>query len=153
VFATAPVFDQRVVQALQQMLNDVGFNIEISVTDMPTYLNIVRSEPSENSELSFGRWSCACQDADGIAYPTLHSGSAWSRVNDPELDELLETARVSLDEQTRKDAYEKVHQIVREKYYILPMYQAAVLYGAASDLTFEPTANESMFLNRMSIAE
>lgn len=151
--ATAPVFDQRIVQAVQQMLTDVGFNVEISMTDMPTYLGIVRSEPAENSELSFGRWSCACQDADGIAYPTLHSSSDWSRVNVPEIDALLEEARVSLDEQVRLDAYAKVAQMVRENYYLLPMYQAAVLYGASSDLTFEPTANESMFLNRMSVSE
>lgn len=151
--ATAPVFDQRIVQAVQQMLNDVGFNVSISMTDMPTYLDIVRSEPAENSELSFGRWSCACQDADGIAYPTLHSDSSWSRVNVPELDALLETARGSLDPEVRQEAYDQVHQMVRDNYYLLPLYQAAVLYGASSDLSFTPTANESMFLNRMSITE
>jgi peptide/nickel transport system substrate-binding protein len=153
ILATAPVFDQRIVQAVQQMLNDAGFNVSISMTDMPTYLGIVRSDPADNSELSFGRWSCACQDADGIAYPTLHSDSSWSRVNVPELDALLEKARVALDPAVRQDAYNKVHQIVRDNYYLLPMYQAAVLYGAASELTFQPTANESMFLNRMSITQ
>ncbi|MEP2640944.1 MULTISPECIES: ABC transporter substrate-binding protein [Roseobacteraceae] len=151
--ATAPVFDQRIVQAVQQMLNDAGFNISISMTDMPTYLNIVRSDPAENSELSFGRWSCACQDVDGIGYPTLHSDSAWSRVNLPELDVLLEKARVSLDPAVRQGAYNEVSQIVRDNYYLLPLYQAAVLYGATADLEFAPTANESMFLNRMSISE
>jgi peptide/nickel transport system substrate-binding protein len=149
--ATAPVFDQRIVQALQQMLNDAGFNISISMSDMPTYLGIVRSDPSENSELSFGRWSCACQDADGIAYPVLHSDSNWSRVNVPELDALLETARASLDAAVRQEAYNNVHQMVRDNYYTLPLYQAAVLYGAKSNLNFVPTANESMFLNRMSM--
>lgn len=154
VFATAPVFDQRVVQALQQMLNDVGFNVSISMTDMPTYLAAARSEDrSARPDLNFGRWSCACQDADGIAYPLLHSSSSWSRVNNPELDALLETARTSLDESVRQDAYTKVHQIVRENYLLLPIYQAAVLYGASSSLEFTPTANESMFINRMSWSE
>ncbi|SDY96777.1 peptide/nickel transport system substrate-binding protein [Jannaschia faecimaris] len=153
-FGTAPVFDQRIVQALQQMLNDVGFDIEISITDMPTYLASARNpDRPERPELSFGRWSCACQDADGIAYPLLHSSSSWSRVNVPELDELLQTARVSLDEAVRQEAYARVHEIVRENYYVLPLYQAAVLYGASDDIAFEPTANESMFLNRMSISE
>ena len=149
-FATAPVFDQRIVQALQQMLNDVGFNVEISMTDMPTYLAAARQDDrAERPGASFGRWSCACQDADGIAYPLLKSDSSWSRVNDPEIDELLETARVSLDEQVRLDAYAEVARIVRDNYYVLPMYQAAVLYGAVAGLGFEPTANESLFLNRM----
>ena len=69
------------------------------------------------------------------------------------IDVLLEKARVSLDPKVRQDAYNEVHQMVRENYYILPMYQAAVLYGSAADLEFEPTANESMFLNRMSVSE
>ncbi|KUF11809.1 ABC transporter substrate-binding protein [Pseudoponticoccus marisrubri] len=153
-FATAPVFDQRVVQALQQMLNDVGFNISISMTDMPTYLAAARApDRAERPELNFGRWSCACQDADGIAYPLLHSGSSWSRVSNAELDALLEEARTSLDENVRLAAYEKVHQIVRDDYLVRPIYQAAVLYGARAELEFEPTANESMFLNRMSWSE
>lgn len=151
--ATAPVFDQRIVQALQQMLNDAGFNVSIAMNDMPTFLSIVRSDPSENSELNFGRWSCACQDADGIAYPTLHSTSSWSRVNVPEIDSLLDEARASLDTSVRQAAYNKVHEIVRENYYTLPLYQAAVLYGSTADLAFEPTANESMFLNRMSMSK
>ncbi len=152
--ATAPVFDQRIVQAVQQMLDDAGFSVEISMTDMPTYLADAQAEDrAERPALSFGRWSCACQDADGIAYPLLHSSSNWSRVADPEIDALLDEARVSLDEQVRLDAYAEVAQLVRENYYLLPMYQAAVLYGAASDITFEPTANESLFLNRMSVAE
>lgn len=152
-FATAPVFDQRVVQALQQMLNDVGFNVQISLTDMPTYLAAARAERAERPELSFGRWSCACQDADGIAYPLLHSASSWSRVAVPELDALLEEARTSLDADTRLAAYEKVHQIVRDTYLIRPIYQAAVLYGANAKLEFQPTANESLFLNRMGWSE
>ena len=153
-FATAPVFDQRVVQALQQMLNDVGFDVSISMTDMPTYLAAARApDRAERPGLNFGRWSCACQDADGIAYPLLYSTSSWSRVNDPELDTLLDEARTSLDEDVRMAAYEKVHQIVRDQYLVRPLYQAAVLYGAVDALDFTPTANESLFLNRMSWSE
>lgn len=153
-FGTAPVYDQRVVQALQQMLNDVGFNVSISMTDMPTYLAAARNaDRAARPGLNFGRWSCACQDADGIAYPLLHSDSSWSRVNDPELDALLEEARSSLDEDVRMAAYEKVHQIVRDQYLVRPLYQAAVLYGAVDALEFTPTANESLFLNRMSWSE
>jgi peptide/nickel transport system substrate-binding protein len=153
-FGTAPVFDQRVVQALQQMLNDVGFNVSISMTDMPTFLAAARApDRAERPHLSFGRWSCACQDADGIAYPLLHSGSSWSRVSVPELDALLEEARTSIDPAVRQAAYDEVHQTNREQYLVRAIYQAAVLYGATAALEFQPTANESMFLNRMSWSE
>jgi len=153
-FATSPVYDQRIVQAIQQMLSEAGFDVEISMTDMSTYLQKARApEQTERPYFSFGRWSCACQDVDGVQFPLLHSSSSWSRVNDPELDALLETGRSSLDEDERLAAYTEVQSIVQENAYILPLYQAVAIYGAVSELGWTPTANESLFLNRMSWSE
>ena len=153
-FATSPVFDQRIVQAIQQMLTEAGFDVEISMTDMSTYLQRARApEQTERPFFSFGRWSCACQDVDGVQFPLLHSSSSWSRVNDSDLDGLLEQGRLSLDEETRMAAYTEVQQAVHDKAYILPLYQAVALYGATDKLDWTPTANESLFLNRMSWSE
>jgi len=152
-FATAPVFDQRVVQALQQMLTEVGLNVRIEMTDMATYLGKARGEPSEGPEMSFGRWSCACQDADGVLYPLLHSGSSWSAVRDPEIDAGLEAARVELDPEARLAEYEKVHEYVATEIPLVPLYQASVFYGVNESLVWAPTSNESLFLNRMEWSE
>lgn len=153
-FATSPVFDQRIVQAIQQMLTEAGFDVEISMTDMSTYLQRARApEQTERPFFSFGRWSCACQDVDGVQFPLLHSSSSWSRVNDTDLDSLLEQGRLSLDEETRMAAYTEVQQAVHDNAYILPLYQAVALYGATDKLDWTPTANESLFLNRMSWSE
>lgn len=150
-FATSPVFDQRIVQAIQQMLNEAGFNVDIGLTDMATYLKKAQNaDPEQRPQLNFGRWSCACQDVDGVAFPLLHSSSNWSRVNDPELDALLENARTTVDSDQRLEDYARVAEIVKDNTYILPLYQATALYGAADALEWQPTANESMFLNRMS---
>ncbi|WP_319519065.1 ABC transporter substrate-binding protein [uncultured Martelella sp.] len=153
-FATSPVFDQRIVQAIQQMLNEAGFNVEIGLTDMATYLKKAQNaDPEQRPQLNFGRWSCACQDVDGVEFPLLHSSSNWSRVNDPELDALLEDARTTVDSDQRLGDYAKVAEIVKDNTYILPLYQATALYGAAGALEWQPTANESMFINRMSWSE
>ena len=151
VFATSPVYDQRIVQAVQQMLAEAGLTVEINMTDMATYLKSAQNADRDlRPMMSFGRWSCACQDVDGVVFPLLHSSSNWSRVADPELDALLEEARNALDPEVRQAAYDKIHQIVKDKVYLLPLYQAAALYGAANGLEWQPTANESLFLNRMS---
>ncbi|OIQ32883.1 MAG: peptide ABC transporter [Alphaproteobacteria bacterium MedPE-SWcel] len=153
-FATSPVYDQRIVQAIQQMLTDAGFDVEISMTDMSTYLQAARApEQTDRPYLSFGRWSCACQDVDGVQFPLLHSSSSWSRVADVTLDGLLEKGRTALDEATRMAAYTEVQQIVQDNAYILPLYQAVALYGASDQLEWTPTANEGLFLNRMSWSE
>ncbi|MGN6098680.1 MAG: ABC transporter substrate-binding protein [Bosea sp. (in: a-proteobacteria)] len=148
--ATAPVFDQRIVQAIQQMLTDAGFNVKIAMSDMATYLKRAQAGPEATSLLSFGRWSCACQDADGVLFPLLHKSSGWSAYRNPKVDSLLEEARATLDKDKRLAAYRQVHEIVATDVPVVPLYQAVVIYGAAKNLTFQPTPNESMFINRMS---
>ena len=148
--ATAPVFDQRIVQAIQQMLVDAGFNVKIAMSDMATYLKRAQAGPEATSMLSFGRWSCACQDADGVLFPLLHKSSGWSAYRNPKMDALLEEARATLDTSKRLAAYKQVHEIVATDVPVVPLYQAVVIYGAAKNLAFQPTPNESMFINRMS---
>jgi peptide/nickel transport system substrate-binding protein len=152
-FATSPTFDQRVVQAIAQMLNDTGLSVEIELTDMAAYLQRVQSEPANQPFVSFGRWSCACQDTDGVLFPLLHSSSSWSSISNPEIDGLLEDARNTLDEGKRLEAYKKISTFVAEDVPLVPLYQAAIIYGAANGLEWQPTANESMFLNRMNWAD
>lgn len=148
-FATAPVFDQRVVQAIQQMLNDVGFNVEIEMTDMATYLKRSQGGPETASLLGYGRWSCACQDVDGVLFPLLDSKNIWSTYRNGDVDTLLADARSTLDESKRVESYRKVHQTVASDIPVIPLYQVAAIYGASKHLEWTPTPNESLFLNRM----
>ena len=153
VFATSPVFDQRIVQALQQMLSDVGLNVSIEMTDMSTYLSRMRSEPTGAPDMNFGRWSCACQDADGTLYPLLYSESSWSKADLDAFDERLTEARNTLDGERRQELYHEVNELVVEEVPLVPLYRAAILYGADANLDWQPTPNESMFINRMSWSE
>jgi peptide/nickel transport system substrate-binding protein len=147
--ATSPIFDQRIVQAIQQMLNDVGMNVSIETNDMATWLKDQQSSPDQAPMLTFSRWSCTCQDADGIMFPLLHSQSSWSRVSDPDIDAMLDRAREELDPDIRTELYAEVNRVILEKFSIVPLYQTALLYGAADELEWTPTSNESMFINRM----
>ena len=146
---TAPVYDQRVVQALQQMLVDAGLNVKIEMTDMGQWLRRMQSGPDSIPLMAFSRWSCGCQDADGVLFPILHSSSGWANAKDKAIDTALEEARQTLDEKKRLAAYRIVHERVASENYIIPLYQAAVIYGAAKGLEWTPTPNESIFLNRM----
>ncbi|WEX08895.1 ABC transporter substrate-binding protein [Chelativorans sp. AA-79] len=146
---TAPVYDQRVVQAIQQMLADVGFNVEIEMTDMGNWMQRMQSGPESIPQTAFSRWSCGCQDADGIMYPILHSSSGWANVKDEELDATLDAARSTIDSDKRLDLYRKVSEIVASKNYVIPLYQASVIYGAAEGIEFTPLANENIFINRI----
>ncbi|CAH1694989.1 Peptide/nickel transport system substrate-binding protein [Hyphomicrobiales bacterium] len=147
---TSPVYDQRVVQAIQQMLREAGLNVKIDMTDMATWLKQMQSGPDVIPQMAFSRWSCACQDADGVLFPILHSSSGWANANDKAIDSLLVEARQTLDEKKRLEAYRGVHERVRTERFIIPLYQVGIVYGAAKGLQWTPTPNESLFINRMS---
>ncbi len=149
VFNTAPPFDQRIVQALQQQLAEIGLNVSIEMNDMPTFLQRRRAPPEQFGAFVFGRWSCACQDADGVLFPMFQSESIWSKYANPEVDRLLQAARSTLDTDERIDLYRQVHEILAEDMPSVPLYQVTAIYGASDDLEWTPTANESLFVMDM----
>ncbi|MFK7891204.1 MAG: hypothetical protein AB8B63_10355, partial [Granulosicoccus sp.] len=150
---TAPRFDQRIIQAIQQQLSDVGVTLKISMSDMSGFLKRRRADPDGFGDTVFGRWSCACQDADGVLFAMFHSDSVWSKYANPELDKYLVAGRSTLDEAERMAAYTEAHRILREEVPSIPLYQAAAIYAAKDGLKWTPTANESVFIMDMNWAE
>lgn len=148
-FATSPNFDQRIVQAVQQMLNDVGLNVAIEMTDQATFVGRIRGEPTRQATLYYGQWNCACLDADGVLWSLLHSASTWSATRIPELDRLLDAGRNSVDETARLAAYQPVHQLIRETVPMVPLHQVAYLAGVDRRIIWQPMPNEALFLNRI----
>ena len=147
---TAPVFDQRIVQAIQQQLSKVGITVDIAMGDMSTFLKRRRADPEGFGDMVFGRWSCACQDADGVLYAMFNSDSVWSKYANPELDVHLEAGRSAMDPDVRMIHYRKAHEIIANQVPSIALYQAAAIYGAKKGLQWTPTANESLFLMDMS---
>ena len=147
---TAPVFDQRIVQAIQQQLSKVGIKVDISMSDMSTFLKGRRDDPEGFGDLVFGRWSCACQDADGVLYAMFNSNSVWSKYANPKLDVHLEAGRSAMDPAVRLKHYKLALDIIADQVPVIALYQAAAIYGARKELQWTPTANESLFVMDMS---
>ncbi len=145
-FLTSPAFDQRVVQALQQMLTDVGLDAQISTVDLATYLRLRQGRPDEAGDVSYFRWSCGCQDADGTLYPLFHSTSQWSKYRNPAVDQALDAARNTLDEKARLADYRTALQALHDDVAVVPLFQDVTMYAARKPVQFQPTANEAFFL-------
>jgi peptide/nickel transport system substrate-binding protein len=146
---TAPFFDQRVVQAIQQMLTEAGLKVDINLVDTGTFLALTQKGPKDSPAFAVSRSSCACQDADGALFQLFHSGDAWTIVESKDLDGWLEDGRATLDEKRRLDDYRKVSAWIAKDVPVVPLYQTVAIYGAAKPLQWQPTPNESLFLNRM----
>jgi peptide/nickel transport system substrate-binding protein len=145
-FLTSPAYDRRLVEALQQMLQEVGFRVDIQTMDQPTFLRRRQGRPDEAGSISLGRWSCACQDADGVIFPLFRSGSIWAKYANPDFDKEVDAARSTLDEGKRLGHYRRAFEILRDEVPGLGLYQDVAIYGARREIRWQPTANEAFFL-------
>jgi peptide/nickel transport system substrate-binding protein len=148
-FQTSPAFDRKVVEAIQQMLNDVRLKVDVVTFDHATFLRRRQGTPADAGGLAFGTWSCACQDADGVIFTLFRSGSGWSKYSNPAYDAAVDAARNTLDEATRLAEYRKAYEILREDVPGVGLYQMFASYGARKELKWQPTANESLFVMDM----
>ena len=145
-FLTSPIFDQRVVQALQQMLGDVGINAKISSVDAATYLRLRQGRPDEAGDVSYFRWSCGCEDADGTLFPLFESSSQWAKYKNPAVDQALLSARDTLDPKQRLADYHQALTLIHADVPVVPLFQDVVMFAARKQVQFQPTADESFFL-------
>ncbi|MBU6498219.1 MAG: hypothetical protein KGQ40_06795 [Rhodospirillales bacterium] len=148
-FLTSPAYDRRLNEAVQQMLGEVGLKVEIVTMDQATYLKRRQGTPQEAGSLSQGRWSCACQDADGVIFPLFRSGSIWSKYSNPAFDAAVDAARSVLDPAKRLAEYHKAFTILREDVPGVGLFQDVAIYAARTNLQWTPTANEAFFVMDM----
>lgn len=152
-FLTSPAFDRRVVEAIQQMIQEVGLKVDIVTLDQPTFLRRRQGRPDESGNLALSRWSCACQDADGVIVPLFRSGSIWSKYSNAAFDREVDAARQVLDEKRRIEHYRRAFEILRDEVPALGLYQEHAIYGARKELKWTPAPNEAFFLFEMKWAE
>lgn len=149
VFLTSPAYDRRMVEALQQMIQETGLKVDIQNSDQATFLRRRQGRPDEAGSLAFGRWSCACQDADGVILPLFHTGSIWAKYSNPAFDAAVDDARATLDEKRRLDDYKKAFEILRADVPGVGLYQDYAIYAGRKEITWKPTANEAFFVFEM----
>jgi peptide/nickel transport system substrate-binding protein len=148
-FLTSPAYDRRLVEAIQQMLQEVGLKVDVQRSDHATFLRRRQGRPDEAGSISLGRWSCACQDADGVIFPLFRTGSIWAKYSNPDFDKAVDAARATLDEAKRLEHYRKAFEILREDVPGIGLYQDYAIYGARKELKWTPTANEAFFVFEM----
>lgn len=81
-------------------------------------------------------------------YDMYHKDGTFnvSRINNPEINELLEQGRTELDAEKRNEIYVKVSQIIAEEAYCLPLYfnRSTIVYN--KDLKNVKAVNNQRYL-------
>lgn len=117
----------------QAQLQKAGIELVLTQLDAASKLAAVRDG---SSNVAVTAWT----SSDPIVLEHLfHSknieaGYAFSRYNDPALDEALDSGRAEVDYDTRKGFYGTVQQIIADQSLISPFYDQKAINGLASTL-------------------
>lgn len=113
------MMDQTIAQAIQSQLRDVGITARLQTLEWATYLEFmnVPVEEAEHQMYILG-WGTVTGDADYGLYALFHSdewvprGSNRSYTDFPEVDSLLEEARVTVEPEAREEIYAEAISII-----------------------------------------
>jgi peptide/nickel transport system substrate-binding protein len=60
---------------VQQILGDVGLAAKLTTVGPRHLSEAAQGRPDEAGDVSYFRWSCGCQDANGTLFPLFDSSS------------------------------------------------------------------------------
>ncbi len=100
--------------AVQRYLKEVGIDVKISYFTSWDEYNEALKDPS--TDMFIDGWISDNGDLDNVFYPLFHSKGMGEgnlfRYSNAEVDRLLEDARSTFDEETRRDLYREAQRII-----------------------------------------
>lgn len=123
-------------EIVQAQLAEINIEIDIEMLETGAYLE---ATGNGNMDMYVGSWGTVTLDADYGLYPMLHSENAGAPGNrsfyaSDEVDDLLEKARKTTDEEERLDFYEEAQQIIIDEAPIVPVYHSVLLAGLRDEV-------------------
>ena len=124
---------------LEQWRNELGISVEIRQTDFATFL---ADSDAGRLQMFNGGWIMDYPDPEDILDLKFHSESPLNdiRYSNPEVDELLDRARVEPDPSFRIALYQEAERLIVEDVAWIPLYfsVAHVVVNEAIEGWFEP---------------
>jgi peptide/nickel transport system substrate-binding protein len=134
VFLVFPTGSSNLVgEFVQSQFRDVGIEVEILAQQNPANLSTAQAGEHSIRWLSWYFVDAAQLD---ITFHTKNIGTGWNftRYRDPELDEMLDQARVELDEERRAQLYSDIQHFIIENALLVPLYVITEILAMRSEV-------------------
>jgi ABC-type transport system substrate-binding protein len=131
---------------VQAMWKDVGINGKVEVVEYS-----VRAQMNKDKSFKGLWWSdptSTLRDPDGMMWRLLGPGGPQDYWRHAEWDELGSTARFSVDEKFRGEAYTKMTKIFLEHFPWLPILQPYEDYGLQKHVEWTPDPLQQLEIRR-----
>lgn len=121
-----------VAQVMSSQLAEIGVDVKIRTLDFATWLD---EQGKGNFDVFMLGW-LGNIDPDEYYYAQHHSEGSFNfhGYDNPEVDQLLDDARVETDEEDRKGLYDQVAELVVDDASYIYLYNPDVVQGWSSDV-------------------
>lgn len=134
----------KMAELLQQDLAKIGINLKIEQLEWSTWIQQVVSEGNYEMEIVL---ISGGSDPDDFFYQWHHTGEVFNlwRYSDPEMDELLNEARVTTDQEARKELYYRIQaKLIEDAPLAHILYRESVMAATAALKDFTMTGRYDM---------
>lgn len=123
----------QLMQVMQSMAAEAGINIKIVTKEFATMLKDQTAGAYQATQVG---WSGRV-DPDGNLYGFVVTGAGLNdgHYSNPEVDKLMNAARVSTDEAVRKQSYDAAQKILLDELPIIYLYHPVWLWAYSKNLT------------------
>jgi peptide/nickel transport system substrate-binding protein len=141
------VNDAKIVQAIAQMFTRIG--VQTTVNVMPWSVYAAKNNTGELA-LSLSSWGVNTGETSNPISATVATASKEKglgaanagRYSNPKVDEMLATAKATLDESKRNAILSEISAIVFTDYAILPLHHEAVVVAAKDGVEYTTRADQ-----------
>ncbi|WP_430592187.1 ABC transporter substrate-binding protein [Humidisolicoccus flavus] len=118
--------EQALFEQIQANALAVGFEVILTPTDLSAWYAALGANEYEAVSAPYTKVGAdvlrILYHSDGIVPAPSGYFANHAKVNDPEIDALLETAATTSDADERREAAEAAQQLILEGYFVLPLY-------------------------------
>lgn len=136
---------------LQSALKQIGITLDVQAVTYPAYVEMA-AKPATRPDIAEVYAFPAFPDASAVMYQNfdskfIGSGQNWGAYSNPEVDQLVQQAQSSTDEDQRKADYLKAEQLVTGDYATINMANAkyvTVMSSRVDGYTYQPSHHQTV---------
>lgn len=125
--------NRRTAEVIQAYLQEVGITMEIENMDYATQLTAIMSGDYEASIIGYTSNNMS-MFLTGLYHSSAINAANLSRINEPELDALIELGKTQIDEAVRGETFTKATEFLNDWAPFVPLYQTVVTRACSSKL-------------------
>ncbi|WP_438315705.1 ABC transporter substrate-binding protein [Sporosarcina sp. FA9] len=137
--------DREVLQLVAGMLEEVGIKTDMNLQKWGPFVDLREQQKHKDGYL-IALGSSFFDAGQSLEYYGTKRSETINGYSNPEVDQLLEEAASSLDEDLRIKNYKEIQRIVAEELPILPLFQVDQFYGVNKRVDLTSRLDELLYV-------